>query len=73
MDYDEDWDEEDHGEDWDEDWGEGALPTPDPSATGADLNGDGIPDDAYSGQTCFGESSGEVQTCMLNGGSPPDD
>ncbi|MEX1908123.1 hypothetical protein L6241_07420 [Janibacter sp. Y6] len=44
--------------------------TPDPNATGADDNADGIPDDAYSGQICEAESSGEVQTCMLNGGEP---
>lgn len=41
---------------------------PNPDATGADLNEDGIPDDAYEGQVCMSESSGEVQLCAMNGG-----
>lgn len=42
--------------------------TPNPDATGADENEDGIPDDAYEGLECVAESSGEVQTCVMNGG-----
>lgn len=42
--------------------------TPNPDATGADDNGDGIPDDAYEGLECVAESSGEVQTCVMIGG-----
>ena len=41
---------------------------PNPDATGADLNDDGIPDDAYEGQVCMSESSGEVHLCTMNGG-----
>lgn len=48
---------------------EGYVPLePNPDATGADLNDDGIPDDAYEGQVCMSESSGEVQLCAMNGG-----
>lgn len=41
---------------------------PNLDSTGADDNGDGIPDDAYEGLECVAETSGEVQTCVMNGG-----
>lgn len=63
-------DEEWSPDEFDDDYGSGPELTPDPGATGADNNDDGIPDDAYSGITCDAESSGEVQSCMLNGGEP---
>jgi hypothetical protein len=58
-------------DEWPEDLtseGEYAPLTPNPAATGADDNEDGIPDDAYEGLECVAESSGEVQTCVMNGG-----